>query len=150
MTKIFISAAIFAASAGLAAAQPLPAPPTTKFVASEAPSCETQTLQVYFPAGQSQLTAASQAMLEDTKTRLEGCIIGPVSIAASAADARTQRSASHLAQARLATVSSALRAHHLDGAHMERDIVTVAPAQYSVPKDRIVEIRVSAWSPEIG
>jgi hypothetical protein len=150
MTKIFISAALFAASAGMAAAQPLPAPPIAKFVASEAPLCETQTLQIYFPAGESQLTTATQAMLEDTKSRLEGCIIGPVSIAASAADARTQRSASHLAQARLATVSSALRQHRLDGAHVERDILTVVPAQYTVPQDRKVEIRVSAWSPEIG
>lgn len=150
MTKTLITAAIFAASAGLAAAQPLPAPPTAKYTAPDAVSCETQTLQVYFPAGQSQLTPASQAMLEDAQARLEGCIIGPVSIEASAADARTARSASHLAQARLAAVSSALSQYQLDGASMDRAVAPVRAAQYSVPQDRKVEIQLSAWSPEIG
>ncbi|MEM9570765.1 MAG: hypothetical protein AAF996_04820 [Pseudomonadota bacterium] len=150
MTKSLITAAIFAASAGIAAAQPLPAPPTTKYTAPEAQTCETQTLQVYFPAGQSLLTAASRAMLIDAQTRLEGCIIGAVSIEATAGDARTQNSAEHLARARLATVSSALDQHQLSGVSLDSDIAKVTPAQYSVPHDRKVEVRLSAWSPEIG
>ena len=150
MTKTLITAAIFAASAGFAAAQPLPAPPTAKYTAPEAASCEMQTLHVYFQVGQSSLTPASQAMLADAQTRLESCVIGPVSIEASAGDARTNRSANHLAQARLATVSSALDQHQLSGVSMDREIAQATPAQYSVPQDRRVEIRLSAWSPEIG
>ena len=150
MTKSLITAILFTASAGLAQAQPLPAPPTTKYSAPVAQPCETQTLQVYFPAGKAQLTSASEAMLADAQSRLSGCVIGPVSIEASAADARTTNSAAHLARARMATVSSALETYQLSGARLEREVIKVQPAQYTVPQDRKVEIRVSAWAPEIG
>ncbi|MEM7460231.1 MAG: hypothetical protein AAF331_12255 [Pseudomonadota bacterium] len=150
MTKTLLTAALLIASAAAANAQPLPAPPTAKYTAPAVSTCATQTLQVYFPAGQTALTAASQAMLAEAQQTLANCIIGPVSIAAVAADAPSPHMAEQLAVARLDTVTSALDQHSLSGAALETQIDVAAPAKYTAPKDRKVEIRLSAWAPEIG
>lgn len=150
MTKTLITTALFAATASLAQAQPLPAPPTAKYTAPDAAPCDARTLQVYFPAGETAMTTASEAMLAQVKETLDGCIIGPVSIQAIAADAPTAKTANRVAQARLATVTSALEQYRLDGTTVNADVAAIAPAIYSAPNDRKVEIRLSAWSPEIG
>ncbi len=150
MTKTLITTALFAAAATVANAQPLPAPPTVKYSAPDAVPCHAQTLQVYFPAGETAMTAASQAMLAQVKATLDGCIIGPVSIQAVAADAPTAKTADRVAEARLATVTSALEQYRLTGHTTTADITEIVPATYSAPNDRKVEIRLSAWSPEIG
>ena len=150
MSKTLITTAVFAAAATVAQAQPLPAPPTAKYTVPVAASCHTQTLQIYFPAGETAMTAASQAMLAQVKETLDGCIIGPVSIQAVAADAPTPETADRVAEARLATVTSALEQYRLTGASVNADVAEIMPATYSAPNDRKVEIRLSAWSPEIG
>lgn len=150
MTKTLITTALFAAAASIAHAQPMPAPPTAKYTAPDSAPCDAQTLQVYFPAGETAMTAASEAMLAQVKETLNGCIIGPVSIQAVAADAPTPNSADRVAQARLASVTSALEQYRLTGATMNADIAAIMPATYSAPNDRKVEITLSAWSPEVG
>lgn len=150
MKKTLIITALFTAAATVANAQPLPAPPTVKYSAPDAAPCHTQTLQVYFPAGETAMTAASKAMLAQVKATLDGCIIGPVSIQAIAADAPTLKTADRMAEARLATVTSALEQYRLAGQSTTADVTAIAPAKYSAPNDRKVEIRLSAWSPEIG
>ncbi|MEM6901451.1 MAG: hypothetical protein AAF583_16995 [Pseudomonadota bacterium] len=150
MIKTIITAAFFAASAATASAQPLPAPPTTKYTAPASSTCTAQTLQIYFPAGQTALTNASKAMLAATEQQLANCMIGPVSIEAIAADAPSPRQAEKLAEARLDTVAAALDQRQLSGGALTAEIETATPAQYTAPKDRKVEIRLSAWAPEIG
>lgn len=150
MTKTLITTALFAAAATVANAQPLPAPPTVKYTAPDAVPCHAQTLQVYFPTGETAMTDASKAMLAQVKTTLEGCIIGPVSIQAIAADAPTLKTADRMAEARLATVTSALEQYRLTGQTTTADVAEIVPATYSAPNDRKVEIKLSAWSPEIG
>ena len=150
MTKTLITAALFAASAAAATAQPLPAPPTVKYTAPANSTCAAQTLQVYFPAGQASLTNASEAMLAEAEQKLANCIIGPVSIEASAADAASPQQAERLAEARLDTVTAALDQRKLTGAALTTEVEAIAPARYTAPQDRKVEIRLSAWAPEIG
>jgi len=150
MIKTLTTAAIISAHAAAALAQPLPAPPTEKYSAPAAQLCETQTLQVYFPAGMTELTAAAEAMLAEAKTHLEGCAIGPAALHAVAGDAASNDDASELAQARIVSVTSALNAHQLSHGNIAQNIQSVAPAQYTAPSDRRVEIQLSAWSPEIG
>lgn len=150
MTKTLITTALFAAAATVANAQPLPAPPTVKYTAPDAVPCHAQTLQVYFPAGETAMTDASKAMLAQVKATLDGCIIGPVSIQAIAADAPTLKTADRMAEARLATVTSALEQYRLTGQTTTADVAEIVPATYSAPNDRKVEIKLSAWSPEIG
>ncbi|MEO1188363.1 MAG: hypothetical protein AAFW60_04755 [Pseudomonadota bacterium] len=150
MTKTFLTAALFITSAAAASAQPLPAPPTAKYTAPAASPCATQTLHVYFASGQSALSSASKAMLAEAEQTLADCIIGPVSIEAIAADAASPTQAERLAQARIETVATALDQHHLVGAALETEIGAISPARYTAPNDRKVEIRLSAWTPEIG
>lgn len=150
MIKTIFTAASLVASAAVAGAQPLPAPPTVKYDAPTPSPCAAQTLQVYFPSGGSELTAASQAVLQETQDRLSTCIIGPVSIAAKAADAPSVKTADRLAQARIDTVIYALDQHRLAGAAIATEIEAAAPAHYSAPQNRKVEIRLSAWSPKVG
>lgn len=150
MIKTIITAAVFAASAAIVSAQPLPAPPTAKYTAPASSNCTAQTLQVYFPAGQTALTNASEAMLAEAEHKLANCIIGPVSIEAIAADAPSPGQAEKLAEARLDTVAAALDQRQLSGAALTAEVETITPARYTAPKDRKVEIRLSAWAPEIG
>jgi len=150
MTKTLITTALFAAAATVAQAQPLPAPPTAKYTAPDAAPCHAQTLQVYFPTGQTAMTAASEAMLAQVKETLDGCIIGPVSIQAIAGDAPTPQTADRVAEGRLTSVTNALEQYRLTGPTVNTDVAEIVPATYSAPNDRKVEIRLSAWSPEIG
>lgn len=150
MAKTLITTALFAAAASLAQAQPLPAPPTAKYTAPDAVPCDARILQVYFPAGETAMTAASEAVLAQVKETLDGCIIGPVSIQATAADAPTSKTANRVAEARLAAVTSALEHYRLTGTTVSADVAAIMPATYTAPNDRKVEIRLSAWSPEVG
>ena len=150
MIKTFLTAALFTASTAIASAQPLPAPPTATYTAPTASPCATQTLQVYFAAGQSALSAASKAMLAQAEQTFADCMIGPVSIEAFAADAASPHHAERLAQARIDAVATALDRHRLMGAALETDIEAITLAKYTAPSDRKVEIRLSAWAPEIG
>lgn len=143
------TAALLAAS--LASAQPLPAPPTTAYTAPAASACGSETLQLYFPAGTSALTPASRAILEAAQARLDGCILGQVSLNASAADARSEAEAQSLTAARIETVTAALSKYELDGMRVETGPDATDPASTLwTPMDRKVEIRVAAWAPEIS
>ena len=125
MIKTLITTALFAAATAIAQAQPLPAPPSVKYTAPDAVPCHAQTLQVYFPAGETAMTAASQAMLAQVQETLDGCIIGPVSIQAIAADAPTLKTADRVAEARLAAVTSALKHYRLTGQTMTADVTEI-------------------------
>ncbi|MFN3214494.1 MAG: hypothetical protein ACE37M_15425 [Henriciella sp.] len=151
MIKTLTSLSIVAAAAGLANAQPLPAPPTEKYSPAEEASCDAQVLNVYFNSGESDLNAASMAVLEAAQEQLDGCILGPVSLQANAPDAKTQSQAEQLAQARLDAVTDALASHELTGTRVNARFE--APASQAVsnaPMTRNVEVRLSAWAPQIG
>ena len=151
MIKQFVSLAALAASAALAHAQPLPAPPTQKYTPVQSASCDSQTLQVYFQSGESDLNAASKAMLKAAQVQLEGCIVGPVSLQATADDASTATQAEQLAEARLETVAAALESFDLDGTRLQASYEpSDVTSQLAVPMTRSVEVRLSAWAPQIG
>lgn len=151
MNRVTLTALFLAATSGLAGAQPLPAPPIAKYTAPAASVCNTQTLNIYFQPGDTNLTAASQNMLAQARDTLEGCILGPIAMQASAADAPSRVEANLLAEARLTRVKSALSHFALDGRHVSASVVASAPvAPYAPPMQRKVEIRLSAWAPEIG
>lgn len=151
MIKIMTSLAAIAAATGLANSQPLPAPPMEKYTPAAEASCESQTLQIYFSTGESALNNASQAMLEAAQADLEGCIVGPISLEANASDAPSLSAAEHLAQARLDTVAKALQAHDISGTRLN---ASYDPAETAStlpnPMTRTVEVRLSAWAPQIG
>lgn len=149
LTAAALASALAAAS--VASAQPLPAPPTTAYTPPTASACAGETLHVYFPAGTSALTPASRALLKAAQMRLQGCILGQVSLNASAADARSEAEAQSLTAARIETVSIALSKYDLDGMRVDTGADATAPAStLSTPMDRKVEIRVAAWAPEIS
>ncbi len=151
MFKTLISTATLMTATGAAFAQPLPAPPTEVYTPPAASNCANETLHVYFPAGTSALTPASQETLKAAKARLDGCILGQVSLNASAADARSEAELQSLTSARIETVSAALSRYQLDGMQVQTGS-EISDATRSVwsPMDRKVEIRVAAWSPEIS
>ena len=104
-----------------------------------------------FPAGTSALTPASQALLEAAQERLDGCIVGQVSLNAKSGDARSAREASSLSAARIETVATALEARDLSGMHLDSDTIATPATQTPwAPMDRKVEITLAAWAPEIS
>jgi len=150
MIKTLSIAALFSASAGLAAAAPLPAPPTTAYTPVAQSNCSGETLQVYFPEGTAALTPASRAMLKAAQTRLDGCILGQVSLTATADDARNETDAERLSEARIDAVSSALDGYELSGMRLSTEARSADADTLWTPMDRKVEIRVTAWAPEIS
>lgn len=151
MLKTLISTLTLMSAAGIANTQPFPAPPTEAYTPPAASSCTNQTLHVYFPAGTSALTPASRTILQAAKARLDGCVLGQVSLNASAADARSEIEAESLTTARLEIVSQALATYQLDGMQLKSSADAPKPTgSVWSPMDRKVEIRVAAWSPEIS
>ena len=148
MFKPASTTALFLASAGLSAAAPLPAPPMTAYTPTAQSDCAGETLNIYFPEGTSALTPASRSLLEAAQSRLDGCIVGQVSLTASADDARNERDAERLSVARIEAVSSALVDYELDGMRLSTELPS-GEALWT-PMDRKVQIRVTAWSPEIS
>ena len=151
MIKTIFAAAIGFAVTGLAEASPFPAPPTETYTPSATMTCAGETLNIYFPAGTSALTPASQALLEAAQERLDGCIVGQVSLNAKSGDARSAREASSLSAARIETVATALEARDLSGMHLDSDTIATPTTQSPwAPMDRKVEITLAAWAPEIS
>jgi|GEM_PF-2152118 len=151
MFKTLTSAAFVLVTAGLANGDPLPPPPEAAYTPPATSDCNSETLYVYFPAGTSALTPASRAILKEAQARLEGCVLGQVSLNASAADARSEAEARSLSAARIETVTAALSAHELDGMHIADVEPSADPgASLWAPMDRKVEIRLAAWAPEIS
>lgn len=150
MLKTFLTATVITATAGLASAAPLPAPPTEIYTPAPQLECESQTVQVYFPEGTSALTPASRAMLEAVQARLDGCVVGQVSLQASADDAHNMSDAERLSSARINAVSAALSTYELDGMRVITEPASVAPDSLWTPMDRRVEIQLTAWVPEIS
>ena len=153
MTKTITSLTVILATTALAQApaQPQPAPPTEAYTPAQQLSCDTQSLQVYFADGDSALTNASHQLLIAAQSELDGCIVGPVSLTASAADAPSPREAKTLAQARLNTVTQALKEVALSGARIDAHYETASvPAALVNPRARAVEIELTAWAPQIG
>lgn len=151
MMKTLAAATLAAALTGIANAGTLPAPPMQAYTAPADTACDSQTLNIYFPAGQSDMTGAAEALLTAVKSNLEGCVIGPIAIEARAIDAASPDQAEALATARLEKVQSVLQDADMTGTQMKASIADVAaqPATHS-PLDRKVEIRVAAWAPEIS
>jgi len=151
MFKTLTSATMMIAAASVASAAPFPAPPTTSYTPPAANTCGSESLQVYFPAGTSAMTPASHAILQAAQERLSGCVVGPISLNASAADARSEAEAKSLTAARIETVTNALSSYELSGMHMSTQPDTNDPAHTIwTPMDRKVEIQVAAWAPEIS
>ena len=150
MIKALSTTALFLASASLAAAAPLPAPPTAVYTPSAQTACSGETLHVYFPEGTSALTPASRAMLQAAQARLDGCILGQVSLTASADDARNEAQAETLSAARIEAVSTALETYELSGMRVSSEPRAEDAHTLWTPMDRKVEIRVTAWAPEVS
>lgn len=150
MIKTLLTATVSAAAAGLASAAPLPAPPTEVYTPASQPACSSETFQIYFPAGTSALTPASRAMLGAVQARLDGCVLGRVSLQASADDARNLSEAERLSAARIEAVSAALANYQLDGMRVTADPALGARDALWTPMDRRVEIHLTAWAPEIS
>ena len=151
MFKTLTSAAMMIAAAGAANAAPYPAPPTAVYTPPAATQCSSETLHVYFPAGTSALTLASRALLKEAQARLDGCILGQVSLNASAADARSEAEAQSLTAARIETVETALVDYELSGMHVSTGSDATDPTHTLwTPMDRKVEIHLAAWAPEIS
>lgn len=150
MNKILTAASLALALTGMAHAQSLPVPPTNAYSPAAASACQSQTLQIYFGEGSAVISPASRTVLTMTKETLRGCVIGPVSMEAHAADIAAPDLARTLARARLATVVEALDQHQLSGTHVATDVAPATPVAFSTPKHRTVEIQLSAWTPEIS
>lgn len=150
MLKTILTATVFTAAAGLASAAPLPAPPTEVYTPAPQLECASETIQIYFPEGTSALTPASRAMLEAVQARLDGCILGQVSLQASAEDAHNQDDAARLSSARINAVSTALSTYDLDGMRVTSEPTVIAQDTLWTPMDRKVEIRLTAWAPEVS
>lgn len=151
MIKTFTAAAMFTAAVASASAQPLPAPPTEKYTAETEAACDSQTLQIYFQDGQSDLNVASQALLQAAQSELTGCILGPVSLQVNASDASSTDTAVTLAEARVETVANALDTYDLSGTRLNTKFEAAdASASFPGPMTRKVEVRLSAWAPHVG
>lgn len=151
MMKSITSLSLAAAMIGAAHAQPLPAPPTAVYTPTAAQACDTQTLQVYFAKGETAMNAASKALLKAAEAKLDGCVLGPVSINAETADAATTKDAATLASARLDAVASVLEQYDLMGTRLDANVTAnPAPTALSHPMQRKVEVRLSAWAPQVS
>ncbi len=150
MIKALTSLAAFAAAATLAQAQPLPAPPTVKYTPPATVSCDAQSFQIYFSQGDAQLTSESLNVLEAAREELSGCIVGPVSLRAEVNDAVSANEAELLAEARLEAVSSALASHELSGTRLHARVEADRAAFMTEPMGRAVQVKLSAWAPQIG
>ena len=151
MLKTITSLSLAAAMIAAAQAQPLPAPPTVKYSPQTQAACGTQTLQVYFAKGETAMNAASTALLEAAEAKLDGGILGPVSIRAEAADAANADDAALLASARLDAVATALETHDLMGSRLDANYTpSSSPALRAQPMQRKVEVRLSAWAPQVS
>ena len=150
MIKTLSVSALMIAAAGAASAAPLPAPPMQAFTPAAQTACASDTISVYFPDGTSALTPSARAVLEATQARLEGCIVGQVSLNATADDAKNASHATHLTEARLETVSAALAGYDLDGMRIVANAADTDADTLWTPMDRKVEISFTAWAPEIS
>ena len=146
MLKTMISLSVAAASIGLATAQPLPAPPTVKYTPQAETACDPQTFHVYFAKGDSAMNAASLKLLQAAEAKLDGCILGPVSIHAATADPSATEHVSNLASARIDAVASALESYDLIGTRLNAEIkAPLTPNSLPHPMQRRIEVRLSAW-----
>ena len=151
MINTSIVAAIAIAAAGSAQAEPLPAPPTEIYTPPAQLQCNVETMQVYFPVGTSALTPASRAILQAVRARLDGCIVGLISLSATAVDASSDAEAARLAEARIETVAVALEDYDLAGMTITSNTNRADNEQSRrMPMDRKVEIHLAAWAPEIN
>lgn len=151
MIKSFTVAAMMMTAAGLAQAAPLPAPPVHAYTPTAATSeCASETIVVYFPQNTSALTPASHAVLHAAQARLDGCIVGQVSLNATADDAKNTSQGKALKTARLEAVSTALNGYELSGMRLVTEDETLNADTLWTPMDRKVEITLTAWAPEIS
>ena len=149
--KSLITSFVLFAAAGFAQAEPLPAPPTVKYTPVAEANCTSQTLNIYFSDGDAALNREAISLLEAAQNQLDGCIIGPVSLRASAADAASPTDAQALAQARLDAVAGAMDDHALNSGRIQiRFDPEAQAAGQASPKSRSVEVQLSAWAPQIG
>jgi len=151
MIKIITATLISASAATAAMAAPLPAPPTEVYTAPVHNTCADKVLNLYFKSGEIVLTDEAKAVIAEASEMLNGCIIGDVSLEASAVDALNGDVQNELMSSRIATVAAELNEEGLSGQRLKANLaVTVLPALYNLPADRAVEVRLTAWAPTIG
>ena len=151
MKKLLFTAAAIAAATGIANAQPLPAPPTAAYVPNAEALCQVEPVNLYFPVGETDLTPSATLVLSAVQARLDGCVIGHVSLNAVVADADTPSAAEAISHNRLEAVAQALAALDLASAETTVESQNVAATrQAPMPVNRAVELRVTAWAPEIS
>ena len=148
MIRTFTALAAGLAAAGMACAQPLPAPPSAPYADRASTTCEAQSFRIYFQDGDVALTPAAEAMLTAVKARVADCVNGPVSLTAASADALDTDATLALSQKRINAVASALQDVDFDTRELQTEIAQDLPAY--APMMRSVEVRFAAWSPEIG
>ena len=146
MLKTIVSLSVAAAMLGAATAQPLPAPPTVKYTAQAETTCDPQTFHVYFAKGKSAMNDASLKLLKAAEAKLEGCVVGPVSLQAATTDTLLSDGVQNLASARLDAVATALEAYDLIGTSVNAEIkAPVGTESLPHPTQRRIEVRLSAW-----
>lgn len=148
--SILMSAAIIGLTAPALAA-PLPAPPSEAYVEPTQNTCMPVTIRVYFQNGEAMLSSHARDVVDETRTRLEGCAILNVDMVAVSADARTYHETSELSQERLAIVSAVLEEEGLLTRPAQTEIRTeFANTPIRKPMSRRVDVTLAAYNPSIG
>ena len=151
MMKSLIACTTLMAAFGAAQAEPLPAPPMVKYTPVAQADCDTQTFKIYFSSGETALNSEAKSLLTAAQDQLAGCMIGPVSLSAVAADAANTVEAQQLAQARLDVVAGALDQYALTEGRVDVRFDPSSQANSTAnPMSRAVKVQVSAWAPQIG
>ena len=151
MLKPIILTATVLATALVAQAHPLPAPPTKAYVAPASDACADQTLNIYFPAGEALMTPHAFSVIEATSEALKGCSVGIAHFEVTSSDARDQASLMKLSERRLAIVANALTSEGVTPfetyMRVETDIDEEAVQR---PMTRRVQVHLTAWNAAIG
>jgi hypothetical protein len=151
MIKTLTTIAIATSLTTAANAAPLPAPPTEVYTPPVQSSCVDTTVQVYFENGASALTNHARSVISQAQQNLSGCALGDVEMIAITSDARTQDELVELSSERIAMVSGALASEGVPIAYAKTAIDTdIEEASTLRPMTRRVEVRLTAWAPEIG
>ena len=151
MYKTLLTAAIVATTLTPAMADGLSPPPTARYDAPKAQTCNPTTLQVYFQNGVTVLSDSARRAIASTADTLDGCALASVDLVSMSADGRTMPETTTLAAGRLATVSTALTDHGLVADDTSTSVDTdFEEAVTSRPMARRVEVRLAAYRPEIG
>lgn len=151
MIKTLTTIAATISFVAAANAAPRPAPPVEAYTPPAQNSCADTKVQIYFENGGSALTPQARRIIAQTRETLSECRLGDVEMIAMTSDARTPDELVQLSSERLAMVTDALAQEGVSIANAKSTIDTdIERATMMRPMTRRVEVRLTAWAPEIG